>query len=258
VGHSRQRAPRPLVGDDLPLTKGFAQEGASETVPLSLAILAVAVSPSTGTPFVLGYIATCFAIRIGVVNLFGQWFVGFIDGVIRTHCSCHWSWSPVKDLGTPKVRPMREGQRYTTEEDVRQNHNRTRECIRQGALGSLDQIDDFNLQGVRDEFKGLDRNIRFATLYLAHMRSMESSAFCEDVLRPFPFQPQCPDISPDPLLNILHIKQCRSSLPKTILVITRVLVCGLEDVCRAGICSLSGIRRSAPITLGEGVHSSAF
>lgn len=33
-----------------------------------------------------------------------SWFVGFVDRVIRSDFS-HCSWSPVKDLGTPKARP---------------------------------------------------------------------------------------------------------------------------------------------------------
>jgi hypothetical protein len=93
-------------------------------------------------------------------------------------------------------------------------------------LYPLNQIGHSNLEGVGYELKGLDRNIRFPAFYLAHMRTVESGAFCEDVLRPFPFQPQCTNIRPDPFLNVLHIKQCRSSLPKTILVITSVLFFG--------------------------------
>lgn len=104
------------MGDDLPLTEGIAQEGASKKM-LGLAIIAVAITTGAGATLILRYVATCFAICIGVVNLFGRWFFGFVDGIICTHFSCHWSRSPVEDLGTPKVRSdvaMREGQLYST------------------------------------------------------------------------------------------------------------------------------------------------
>ena len=56
---------------------------------LSLAIVAVTVSTSAGTPFVLGYIASSAALIVGVVNLHVLGFVGLVDRVIRTdfrHC----------------------------------------------------------------------------------------------------------------------------------------------------------------------------
>jgi hypothetical protein len=72
------------VGDDLPLTKGFAQEGAGEEMSLRLAIVAMTVSTSALPPFVLGYIASSAALIVGVVNLLVFGFVGFVDRVVRT------------------------------------------------------------------------------------------------------------------------------------------------------------------------------
>jgi hypothetical protein len=71
-------------------------------MPLSLAIVAVTVSTSASASFILWYIAACTAIGIGVMNLFACWFTSFVNGVIRTHFSCHWSWSPVKDFRNTK------------------------------------------------------------------------------------------------------------------------------------------------------------
>jgi hypothetical protein len=70
------------VGDDFSLTEGFAQEGASEETSLSLAIFAVTVSTSAGTPFVLGNIASRTALIVGVMNLLVCGFFGFVDRVI--------------------------------------------------------------------------------------------------------------------------------------------------------------------------------
>ena len=55
---------------------------------LRLAIVAVTVSTSAGTPFVLGYIASSATLIVGVVNLLGFGFVGFVDRVVRTNF-CH-------------------------------------------------------------------------------------------------------------------------------------------------------------------------
>jgi hypothetical protein len=77
------------VGDDFPLTKGFAQEGASEKMSLRLAIVAVTVSTGARTPLILWYIASSTALIVGVVNLLGCGFLGFVDRVVRTnfrHC----------------------------------------------------------------------------------------------------------------------------------------------------------------------------
>jgi hypothetical protein len=77
------------VGDDFPLTKGFAQEGASAEMSLRLAIIAVTVSTSARTPLILRYITASAALIVGVVNLLVFGFVGFVDRVIRTdfrHC----------------------------------------------------------------------------------------------------------------------------------------------------------------------------
>jgi hypothetical protein len=89
------------VGDDFPLTKGFAQEGAGEKMSLSLAIVAVTVSASAGTPLVLGYIASSAALIIGVVNLLVFGFVGFVDRVVGTdfrHCENPFRSSIVRPL----------------------------------------------------------------------------------------------------------------------------------------------------------------
>ena len=86
-----QYTPRSLVGDDLPLTEGFAQEGASEKTPLGFAIVAVTVSTRPSASFILWYIATCATITVSVVNLFVRWFVSFVDGIIGAYFSCHWS-----------------------------------------------------------------------------------------------------------------------------------------------------------------------
>jgi hypothetical protein len=72
-----------MVGDDFPFTKGFAQEGASEEMSLSLAIVAVTISTSAGTSFVLRYITPSAALVVGVVNLLVVGFLGFVDRVIR-------------------------------------------------------------------------------------------------------------------------------------------------------------------------------
>jgi hypothetical protein len=77
-------SPLPFVGNDFPLTEGFAQEGASEETPLGLAILAVAVPTSARTPLILRYITPSTALIVGVVNLLVCGFFGFVDRVIRT------------------------------------------------------------------------------------------------------------------------------------------------------------------------------
>jgi hypothetical protein len=107
---------------------------------LRLAIVAVTVSPRAGTPLVLGYIAPSAALIVGVMYLLVGWFLGFIDGVIRTDSS-HWSWPPVKDLGTPKVRPMREGQRYTTRLILRISFYR---CLADDCFRNFHERDDAN------------------------------------------------------------------------------------------------------------------
>jgi hypothetical protein len=94
-----------VVGDDIPLTKGFAQEGAIPETALGLAVLAMTISASASASFVLWYIAARPTIHVGVMNLLADWFGSFVNGEIRTYFSSHWLWSPVKDLGTPKVRP---------------------------------------------------------------------------------------------------------------------------------------------------------
>jgi hypothetical protein len=90
-------------------------------------------------------------------------------------------------------------------------------------LDSLNQVHDFHSQGIGKQLESLNRDVALAAFDLAHMRPMQPGSLREYVLRHLPLQPQGTNIRPDPLLNVLHSKQCRSTLPKTILVITRDL-----------------------------------
>lgn len=96
------------MGDDFPLTEGVAQEGASKETSLSLAIVAVTVPASSGTPFVLGYIASSAALIVSVVNLLVCGFLGFVDGVIGTdfrHCENSFRSSIVRPFEAATCRP---------------------------------------------------------------------------------------------------------------------------------------------------------
>lgn len=72
---------------------------------LTLAIVAVAIASGTGASLMLWNIAASTTLVVGVMYLFVSWFGGFVHGVIRTNFS-HGLGSPVRDLGTPKVRPI--------------------------------------------------------------------------------------------------------------------------------------------------------
>jgi hypothetical protein len=82
------------------------QEGVSGKMSLVLAILAVAVSAFAKATLILWYVATSAAITVGVINLFTFGLLAFVNGMIWTD-SGHFLGSPLKDLGTPKVRPGR-------------------------------------------------------------------------------------------------------------------------------------------------------
>jgi hypothetical protein len=56
------------------------------------------------TTLILWNIASRRTSTIVVMNAVRGRFVYFVDGIKRSDL-WHWSWSPVKDLGTPKVRP---------------------------------------------------------------------------------------------------------------------------------------------------------
>ena len=54
---------------------------------LGFAVVAVSVSASAGTLFVFGYIASSATLIVGVMYLLICWFLGFVNGVIRTDFS---------------------------------------------------------------------------------------------------------------------------------------------------------------------------
>lgn len=70
-----------------------------------LAIDTQSVIVSSLTPFICGYITTRRTSTVVVIHAVHWRFIDFVDGIKRGYL-WHRSWSPVKDLGTSKVRPV--------------------------------------------------------------------------------------------------------------------------------------------------------
>jgi hypothetical protein len=62
------------------------------------------------------------------------------------------------------------------------------------ALHALNQVNDFDLQRVGDDFQSLDGDICFSTLDFADMRPMQARSFREDVLCQLAPKPPRPDV----------------------------------------------------------------
>jgi hypothetical protein len=103
------------------------------------------------------------------------------------------------------------------------------------------QIDNSHAERIRNDFQCLNRNVAFPALNFSHMCAVQPRFLGEDVLGQLPLYPQLSDGRSDLLLNILHAKQFRIRLAKTILVIPRG--------CARGV--LQGFRASPVCRLGE-------
>lgn len=57
---------------------------------------------------------------------------------------------------------------------------------------------------IRDDLEGLDGDIAFASLDLAHVSPIEPRAIGKDILRPMTLQAERPDRRANLLLNVLH------------------------------------------------------
>lgn len=119
------------MGNDISLTEGFAQEGQSKKMMLGFAIVAVAVTTSARESLMLWYVATRATVGIGVMDLFGGWFLGFVNGVVGVYSSCHLSWFSFAIFRNTQgsARELREGQRYSTQVPCREAHVRAISCI---------------------------------------------------------------------------------------------------------------------------------